>query len=328
VKRSTDRILTTHTGSLPRPPDLAALLRADGSPLASEQLRQHVRAAVHDAVERQVMAGIDIVSDGEMGKPGFAHYVKDRPTGFQGQTASRPFSPRDLLDYPEVARRLFVADGKELPRPPMPANDGPIAYIGWDELAAELETFSAEAECQLVTEAFVPAVSPGCVAMLMGTTNRFHKSVEGLRAMGAGELNPPLVDRCSHGKARSAHRGSGVIPALTHCAPSHYGVGVPTAAAAISASSGLTSNRVSVRAMGPASNASVPSGVLISTAYVAVAAIPLGSTSMADRAVMVPGSMTGRSESMSWKNAVTSAVRSPVGCQTPTPVPTPTVTSR
>jgi 5-methyltetrahydropteroyltriglutamate--homocysteine methyltransferase len=171
VKRSTERILTTHTGSLPRPPDLAAaLLGADGSPPASEQLHQRVRAAVHDAVERQVMAGIDIVSDGEMGKPGFAHYVKDRLTGFQGQTPSRPFSPRDLLDYPEVARRLFVADGKELPRPPMPTNDGPIAYIGWDELSADLDTLSSEVENQSVAEAFLPAVSPGCVAMLMGST--------------------------------------------------------------------------------------------------------------------------------------------------------------
>jgi 5-methyltetrahydropteroyltriglutamate--homocysteine methyltransferase len=95
--------------------------------------------------------------------------VKDRLSGFQGHAAPRPFAPRDLLDFPEVARRLFVSDGKELPRPPMPANDGPIAYIGWDQLAAELDTFTAAIENQFVAEAFLPAVSPGCVAMLMGT---------------------------------------------------------------------------------------------------------------------------------------------------------------
>ena len=172
MKRSTERILTTHTGSLPRPADLAAaLLGSDGSPSDSNHIRELVRDAVREVVHRQVAAGIDVVSDGEMGKPGFAHYVKDRLTGFQGQAAPRPFRPRDLLDFPEVARRLFVADGKELPRPSMPTNDGPIAYIGWDELAADLDTLSAEVENQSVAEAFLPAVSPGCVAMLMGTTH-------------------------------------------------------------------------------------------------------------------------------------------------------------
>jgi 5-methyltetrahydropteroyltriglutamate--homocysteine methyltransferase len=106
-----------------------------------------------------------------MGKPGFAHYVKDRLTGFQGSAASRPFAPRDLLDFPEVARSLFVSDGKELPRPMMPTNDGPISYVGWDQLAADLDALSAEVENQPVEEVFLPAVSPGCVAMLMGTTH-------------------------------------------------------------------------------------------------------------------------------------------------------------
>ena len=83
MKRSTERILTTHTGSLPRPPDLAAaLLGSRGSDPTSERLRERVRAAVHEAVQRQVEAGVDVISDGEMGKPGFAHYVKDRLSGF------------------------------------------------------------------------------------------------------------------------------------------------------------------------------------------------------------------------------------------------------
>jgi 5-methyltetrahydropteroyltriglutamate--homocysteine methyltransferase len=105
-----------------------------------------------------------------MGKPGFAHYIKDRLTGFQGEAAPRPFEPRDLRDYPEVANQLFSVDGKAQPRPPMPSNDGPIAYIGWDQLTADLDTLAAEIEDQPVAEAFLPAISPGCVAMLMGTT--------------------------------------------------------------------------------------------------------------------------------------------------------------
>jgi 5-methyltetrahydropteroyltriglutamate--homocysteine methyltransferase len=172
VKKSTERILTTHTGSLPRPPDLAAaLLGSDGSRADAERQRQRARDAVHEAVQRQVAAGIDVISDGEMGKPGFAHYVKDRLSGFQGQDSPRPFAPRDLLDFPEVAQRLFVSEGKALPRPAMPTNDGPITYIGWDQLAADLDTLAAEVENHSIDEAFLPAVSPGCVAMLMGTTH-------------------------------------------------------------------------------------------------------------------------------------------------------------
>jgi len=170
MKRSTDRILTTHTGSLPRPPDLVPLLLGtDQAGADGDAVRDRVRSAVREAVNKQVAAGLDVVSDGEMGKPGFAHYVKDRLTGFQGEAAPRPFAPRDLLDFPEVARHLFSADGDERPRPPMPTNDGPIAYVGWDRLAADLDNFTAALENQAATEAFLPAVSPGCAAMLMGT---------------------------------------------------------------------------------------------------------------------------------------------------------------
>lgn len=164
MKRSTDRILTTHTGSLPRPPDLVPLLLGRADSAASDEL---IREAVRDAVRKQVAAGIDVVSDGEMGKAGFTSYVKDRLTGFQGTAAPRPFAPRDLLDFPEVAQRLFHPTAEE--RPPMPTNDGPIAYMGEDRLATELDDFAAALADQPVAEAFLPAVSPGCVAMLMGT---------------------------------------------------------------------------------------------------------------------------------------------------------------
>lgn len=171
MKRSTNRILTTHTGSLPRPPDLLPLLLQPE--LASDDgidIRERVRSAVREAVGKQVAAGIDVVSDGEMGKPGFAHYIAARLNGFRGLAEARPFAPRDLVDYPDVARQLFVADGEELKRPPMPINDGPIAYSGWDDLTEELNTLSMAVAEQPVAEAFLPAISPGCVAMLMGTS--------------------------------------------------------------------------------------------------------------------------------------------------------------
>jgi 5-methyltetrahydropteroyltriglutamate--homocysteine methyltransferase len=170
MKRSTTRILTTHTGSLPRPPDLVPLLLGkSGNPVDTDSVRERVRTAVAEAVRRQVAAGIDVVSDGEMGKPGFTHYVKDRLTGFRGTATQRPFSPRDLVEYPDVARRLFDPTAEE--RPPMPTNDGPIAYVGEDRLAEELDDFAAALESLPVAEAFLPAVSPGCVAMLMGTVH-------------------------------------------------------------------------------------------------------------------------------------------------------------
>jgi 5-methyltetrahydropteroyltriglutamate--homocysteine methyltransferase len=169
MKRSEDRILTTHTGSLPRPPEVLPLLLAEPVSADAAERDGVIRAAVSDAVAKQVAAGIDVVSDGEIGKPGFAHYVKDRLTGFQGEATARPFAPRDLADFPEVARQLFTVDGQELPRPLMPTNDGPVSYVGWDQLTADLDNLAAAITDRPVVEAFMPAISPGCVAMLMGS---------------------------------------------------------------------------------------------------------------------------------------------------------------
>jgi 5-methyltetrahydropteroyltriglutamate--homocysteine methyltransferase len=177
-----DRIFTTHTGSLPRPADLLPLLvETDPSAVDRDRLAERVRAAVQNAVHKQAAAGIDVVSDGEMGKPGFAHYITARLTGFAGQTppsgggglggetTEQPFAPRDLADFPEVARHLFAA-GEDRPRPPMPVNDGPIAYVGGKQLAADLDNLAAAVAETPVAAAFLPAISPGCVAMLMGST--------------------------------------------------------------------------------------------------------------------------------------------------------------
>src|SRR5207245_4448649 len=96
--------------------------------------RAGARAAVDDAVRRQVEAGIDVVSDGEMAKPGFANYVRTRMTGFGGQ--SRPMTMRDVADYPEVAARVWPDQPSV--RAVRPANDGPVAYVGRAELEADL----------------------------------------------------------------------------------------------------------------------------------------------------------------------------------------------
>src|SRR5205823_7487755 len=87
MQRSTDRILTTHTGSLPRPPDLVEMIRAreEGEPFDAQAFAARVRSAVEEVVRKQVEAGVDVVSDGEMGKPSFATYVTHRLAGFGGE---------------------------------------------------------------------------------------------------------------------------------------------------------------------------------------------------------------------------------------------------
>ena len=105
MKRSTDRILTTHTGSLPRPWDLTTLLeQLDAGTLADPSaFERRVREAVVEVVRKQIDAGVDVVNDGEQGKVGYSTYVRHRLTGFGGQSAVAPRA--DWADFPEAAAR-------------------------------------------------------------------------------------------------------------------------------------------------------------------------------------------------------------------------------
>src|SRR6266508_6277911 len=112
VHRSIDRFLTTHTGSLPRPADLIRMMFAkeEGVPVDPAALGARIRSAVAEVVGKQAQAGVDVVNDGEMSKPGYATYVKDRLNGFGG--ASHPLQYRDLVDFPEMAKRVFGDPGR------------------------------------------------------------------------------------------------------------------------------------------------------------------------------------------------------------------------
>src|SRR5437773_12148793 len=103
MKRSLGTFLTTHTGSLPRPDDLIRTMFAkeEGVPVEASALGDRIRTAVAEVVRKQLDAGIAVVNDGEMSKPSYATYVKDRLTGFGG--ASQPLQYRDLIDFPEMA---------------------------------------------------------------------------------------------------------------------------------------------------------------------------------------------------------------------------------
>jgi 5-methyltetrahydropteroyltriglutamate--homocysteine methyltransferase len=118
-------ILTTHTGSLPRPDDLIAMMwaRGDGVPVDAAALSERVALAVAETVNRQVGAGISVVNDGEMSKPSYATYVKDRLDGFGGESPESYFFA-DLADYPKSAELVAANPGRR--KRSAPACTGPI----------------------------------------------------------------------------------------------------------------------------------------------------------------------------------------------------------
>src|SRR5207248_9699171 len=105
------RFLTTHTGSLPRPDELIRIMYAkeEGVPVDREALERRIASAVEEIVRKQADAGVDIVNDGEMSKPSYATYIKDRLSGFGG--AGNTFVYQDHADFPTLAMRVFGGPG-------------------------------------------------------------------------------------------------------------------------------------------------------------------------------------------------------------------------
>jgi 5-methyltetrahydropteroyltriglutamate--homocysteine methyltransferase len=163
MKRSTERFLTTHTGSLPRPDDLVRTMFAkeEGVPVDPVALGARIASAVVEVVGKQVAAGIDIVNDGELSKPSYATYIKDRLAGFGGE--SHPLTYQDLVDFPEMARRVFGDPGRA--RRKTPGCNGPIAVH--DAAAAETDAANLKAALSGVVaqEGFLSAASPGLVSL-------------------------------------------------------------------------------------------------------------------------------------------------------------------
>jgi 5-methyltetrahydropteroyltriglutamate--homocysteine methyltransferase len=163
MRHSSDRILTTHTGSLPRPEDLVRMMYAkeSGVPVEPKALGERIRAAVAEVVEKQVQAGIDLVNDGEMSKPSYATYVKDRLDGFGG--TGNTFKYQDLDEFPKLRERVFGDPGRS--RRKTPACNGPI--IVRDTAAAETDVANLAAALQgrAGIEGFMSAASPGVVSL-------------------------------------------------------------------------------------------------------------------------------------------------------------------
>ncbi|HWC29290.1 MAG TPA: cobalamin-independent methionine synthase II family protein [Dehalococcoidia bacterium] len=171
MKRSTDRILTTHTGSLPRPPELIESLRKldTGESVDQALLQRQTRDAVNQTVKLQRTSGIDVVNDGEEGKVGYSTYIKDRCTGFEGENRSTMVQAEGR-DFPDWAAAR--------PRPSFtrPACDGPIAWKDFDAVKRDIENLRAAAEGSGAAEVFMTAASPGVVAIFL--TNNYYPSDE------------------------------------------------------------------------------------------------------------------------------------------------------
>lgn len=171
MKRSIDRILTTHVGSLPRPEALIELMfaRAEGQPVDSSLLEQRTAEAVREVVARQKKAGIDIVSDGEMSKPSYATYVTERLTGFGGTSNLPKLS--DILEFPNVSRVYFEDPGVKSLNKHRPACNGAVTSRGTGPAEADIVRFSKALEENPPVDAFMNAASPGVVSMFLGNTH-------------------------------------------------------------------------------------------------------------------------------------------------------------
>jgi 5-methyltetrahydropteroyltriglutamate--homocysteine methyltransferase len=160
---TSNRILTTHVGSLPRSTAVTDVVFAAerGEAVAIEAFDEVISPAVHDIVSRQIASGIDIVSDGEMSKISYATYIKDRLSGFEGDSPRTP--PRDLEDFPNFLSRQ--AKGGGTPTYKRPVCVGPIEVKDDTRMRHDLAIFRDAVDANQPNGAFLTAASPGVIAL-------------------------------------------------------------------------------------------------------------------------------------------------------------------
>jgi len=170
-----DRILTTHTGSLPRPDDLIQMMWAvgDGIPVDREALETRIAEAVREAVERQIVAGISIINDGEMSKPSYATYVKDRLHGFGGETVQNYYFA-DLADFPRSGEIVSANPGRR--KRTAPACNGPISVRDADAATRDMRNLQQAVIDGNLTGTFSSAASPGVVSIFFA--NEYYATDE------------------------------------------------------------------------------------------------------------------------------------------------------
>jgi 5-methyltetrahydropteroyltriglutamate--homocysteine methyltransferase len=181
MKRSTDRILITHVGSLARPKDLMDMLlaRNEGKPFDNSALARRTREAVAEVVEKQIECGVDVINDGELGKSNFSRYTKERLGGFVERAASPDFKPtsifgRDLLEFTEYFNRGGRTSIGHHARVFHCVE--PLKYVGQEEVNADIANLKFALQDKKYEEAFLPAVAPGTLEHWM--KNDFYKTNE------------------------------------------------------------------------------------------------------------------------------------------------------
>lgn len=187
---SRDRILTTHVGSLPRSAAVTDIVfgREQGKVIDDAGFARVISGAVREVVAKQVKAGVDIVSDGEMSKISYATYIKDRLTGFDGDSARNP--PSDLEDFPNFLKKLANMGGTPAYRRPRCV--GPIAVKSMQPLTDDIAWFKAamlpnpaNTADTRIAQPFMNSASPGVIALFQ--PNDYYPSHEAyLEALGEG----------------------------------------------------------------------------------------------------------------------------------------------
>jgi 5-methyltetrahydropteroyltriglutamate--homocysteine methyltransferase len=188
MKRSDSRILTTHTGSLPRPADLVQALNAKelGSSYDPSALAERVRRAITEIVERQTATGLDIINDGEHSKVSWMAYARERLSGLEEIDSPVRFrgATRDSLAFPaayEDMRVMFAARSsaivaKRTVRPKAWVCSGPVTYVGQDELRADIENLKVALKGAKAEESFLTAISPSNLELYYD--NQYYRTGE------------------------------------------------------------------------------------------------------------------------------------------------------
>ena len=175
---ATDRFLTTHTGSLARPEDLAKAIWAkeQGVALDKAALAARIKTAVAEVVKKQVEAGVDLVSDGELSKPSYSTYVKERLSGFGGTADSMPMRLKDVAEFPGLERRRLAAGGPQNHK--RPACDAPITLADRSGLDADIANLTEACKAAGIpaSRAFMSSASPGVVTEFFA--NQHYKTHE------------------------------------------------------------------------------------------------------------------------------------------------------
>jgi len=178
MRRSSDRIITTHVGSLARPTDILEMMQAKaaGAAFDQEAFARRVRAAVEECVQKQVECGIDVVSDGEQGKDSFYAYARERLAGFEarerGPRATRPW-PKEIRAFPDYYETYYFGPrsrgriGADLAL----VCTGPVSYKGQAAVQTDIANLKAAAQKSGAFEAFMPATAPQGLG-----TNEYYKT--------------------------------------------------------------------------------------------------------------------------------------------------------